>query len=118
LSIVAQATYQVISVAEHLWIDLSTRCPPNHFGGRDATEFMNQYITSRFELRHPLMQPEEPGTGGTMMRSMMAYGVLLDVQALILLTVRMMVNFSTLHERVDPEKWQERFAKATSNYRA
>jgi hypothetical protein len=117
-SIVAQATYQVISVAERLWIGLSTRYPPNHFGGRDATEFMSQYITSRFELRHALMEPEGPGTGGTMMRPMIAYGVLLDVQALILLTVRMMVDFSTLHERVDLEKWQERFARATSSYHA
>jgi hypothetical protein len=115
--VVAQATYQVISVAERLWVGLSTRYPPGHFGGRDAAEFIGEYTTSRFELRHALMEPGGPGTGGRMMLPMIAYGVLLDVQALILLTVGLTLSFSTLHPRIDLEKWQERFEKATSGYR-
>ena len=41
---------------------------------------------------------------------------LLDVQALIVLTVRMMVGFSTLASKIDLDAWQERFQKATSSY--
>ncbi len=51
-----------------------------------------------------------------MMRPMAAFGVLLDVQDLIVLTVRMMVTFSPMDESVSLEKWKERFVKATSSY--
>jgi len=87
--IVAQATCQVIDVAERLWLGLSSWYRPN------------QYITNRFSLRHALTEPEGVGAGGTMLRPMIAYGVLLDVQALIVLTVRMMVGFSSLASKID-----------------
>ena len=99
--IVAQATCQVIDVAERLWLGLSSWYRPNHFGGLDASNYIQQYITNRFSLRHALTEPEGVGAGGTMLRPMIAYGVLLDVQALIVLTVRMMVGFSSLASKID-----------------
>ena len=51
-----------------------------------------------------------------MMTPLIAYGVLLDVQTLILLTIRMMVEFSTLCSTVDMEGWEERFGEATGAY--
>jgi hypothetical protein len=62
------------------------------------------------------MEPEGPRTGGTMMRPMAAYGVLLDLQDLILLTVRMMVTFSAMETSVNLQEWQDRFRKATGSY--
>jgi hypothetical protein len=47
---------------------------------------------------------------------MAAYGVLLDLQDLIVLTVRMMVTFSAMEGRVDLEKWKTRFVAAVSSY--
>jgi hypothetical protein len=112
----AQATYQVIRVAEKLWIGLAAWYPANHFSGRAAEEFIFQYITDRYALRHALMEPGGIRSGGTMLIPMIAYGVLLDVQALIVMTVRMMVNFSSPCSKIDPEKWQEQFANATRSY--
>ena len=110
------ATYQVTNVAEKMWIGLSAWYPPNHFNEMPATDFIARYINGRFDLRHALMEPGGPGSGGTMMRPMIAYGVLLDVQALILMTVRMIVNFSTLCSKIDLESWENRFREATAGY--
>jgi hypothetical protein len=115
-NVVAQATYQVIRIAERLWIGLAAGFPPDHFGGKQAAEYVSDYIARRYELRYALMEPEGPRTGGSMMRPMAAYGVLLDVQDLIVLTVRMMVTFAAMEESVDLEKWKTRFADAVSSY--
>jgi hypothetical protein len=112
----AQATYQVIRVAEKLWIGLAAWYPTDHFAGATGEEYIFKYISDRFALRHALMESGGVRTGGTMMIPMIAYGVLLDVQSLILMTVRMMVNFSTLCQKVDIEGWQKRFAEATEAY--
>jgi hypothetical protein len=86
-NIVAQATYQVTAVAERLWIGLSAWYPPGHFDGKEATEFIGEFLRQRYDLRHSLMEPGGIGTGGTMMRPIVAYGVLLDLQELIILSV-------------------------------
>jgi hypothetical protein len=114
----AQATYQVIRVAEKLWTGLAAWYPPDHFGEMRAEEFIFQYITGRFTLRHALMEPGGPRSGGTMMIPMVAYGVLLDVQALVVMTVRMMVDFSSLCSKIDLDAWQKRFEAATGDYEA
>jgi hypothetical protein len=113
---VAQATYQVIRIVERLWVGLATGYPPDHFGGKDAAEYVSDYIARRYELRYALMEPEGSRTGGSMMRPMAAYGVLLDVQDLLVLTVRMMVTSSTIEGRIELGKWQESFEKAVSSY--
>ena len=76
-NIVAQATYQVTNVSERLWTGLSAWYPPGHFGGKEATEFISEYVAKRYELRHALLEPGGLGTGGSMMRPLVAYGVLL-----------------------------------------
>jgi hypothetical protein len=114
-SVVTQATYEMVRVAERLWIGLSAWFLPNHFGNQPAQEYISKYIVGRYELRHALMEPEGPGTRGTMIRPMVAYGVLLDVQDLIVLTVRMMLLFRG-EIRIDIEEWKKRFDDATSTY--
>jgi hypothetical protein len=75
--VATQATYQVIDVVEQIWIQLSAWYPPNHFG-KPAPEYFNEFVGSRFEFRRALMEPEGPGTAGTMIRPMVAYGVFLQ----------------------------------------
>jgi hypothetical protein len=113
---VTQATYQVTAIAERLWIGLSTWYRPNHFNDGEAEKYGSEYITERYNLRHALMEPEGPGTGGSMMRPMIAYGVLLDVQQLIVLTVQMMVSFSELASKINLDGWEKRFSDATNSY--
>jgi hypothetical protein len=66
-NVVAQATYQVIRIAERLWIGLAVGFPPDHFGGKDAAQYIGGYIAGRYELRYALMEPAGPRTGGSMM---------------------------------------------------
>ncbi len=115
-NVVAQATYQVITVVERLWVGLSAWYPPKHFGNKDATQYFNEYAAQRFELRYALVEPGGPGTGGTTMRPSVAYGVLLDVQDVLVLTVRMMAEFAEPEHHIDLEKWKQRFAAATNSY--
>ena len=111
-SVVTQATYQVIRVAERLWLGLSAWYPPNHFGNKGAAEYFSTYIDKRYELRRALMEPEGPRTGGTMMMPC-RHGVLLDVQDTMVLTVRMMLTFLRPHTGIDIDEWTRRFTAAT-----
>jgi hypothetical protein len=83
----AQATYQVIDVVR-IWVQLAAWFPPNHFGNKPAPHYLNDLVASRFELRYALMEPEGPRTRGTMIRPMVAYGVLLDLQEVLILSKR------------------------------
>ncbi len=115
-NIVAQATYQVTNVSERLWTGLSAWYPPGHFGGKEATEFISEYVAKRYELRHALLEPGGLGTGGSMMRPLVAYGVLLDLQELIILTVRMMLTGAEVDTGISIDEWIKRFKAATSSY--
>jgi hypothetical protein len=62
------------------------------------------------------MEPEGPGTAGTMIRPMVAYGVLLDTQEAVVLTVRLLLLFRQCEEYFDIENWEAKFKLATSTY--
>ena len=115
-NIVTQATYQVIDVVARIWVQLSAWYPPNHFGTTPAQQYFDKFIASRFEFRYALMEPEGPGTRGTMIRPMVAYGALLDAQAELLLTVRLLFLFRETENRFDLKDWENRFGRAVSGY--
>jgi hypothetical protein len=113
--VVTQATYQLVRVAERLWVGLSAWYPPNYFGNVPAAEYVSKYISARYELRNALIEPEGPRTAGTMIRPMVAYGVLLDMQELIKLTAQLMILFRN-DIRIDIDNWVKQFDRATSSY--
>ncbi len=115
-NVVAQATYQVTAVAERLWVGLSAWYPPRHFEEKEATEFIGEFLRQRYDLRHSLMEPDGIGTGGSMMRPLVAYGVLLDLQELIVLTVQMLLTFVQVDTGISIVTWVERFRYATNSY--
>jgi len=115
-NVVAQATYQVTAVAERLWVGLSAWYPPGHFEGMDAEAYIGEYLRQRYDLRHSLMEPEGIGTGGSMMRPLVAYGVLFDLQDLIVLSVRMLLTFVEGDTGISIDAWIERFKAATNSY--
>ena len=51
-----------------------------------------------------------------MMRPLIAFGVLLDVQELIILTVRMMLEWVDCDTGISIDDWIERFRAATGSY--
>lgn len=114
-NVVTQATYQVIDVVEQVWIQLAAWYPPNQFSKTPA-QYFSELIASRFEFRYALIEPDGPGTGGTMIRPMVAYGVLLDAQDAVVLTVRLLLLFHGDRPDFDIEKWVTRFEAATSSY--
>jgi hypothetical protein len=112
---VAQATYQLIDVVEQIWIQLAAWYPPNQFG-KPPAQYISELIAARFALRYALIEPEGPGTAGTMIRPMVAYGALLDAQDIVVLTVRLLLLFRPPYENFDIDEWKKRFEQATSTY--
>ena len=112
---VTQATYQVIDVVEQIWIQLAAWYSPNRFG-KPAAQYFSEFLASRFEFRRALIEPEGEGTAGTMIRPMVAYGVLLDAQQAVVLTVRLLLLFRETKHDFDVEKWRAQFKSSTSTY--
>jgi len=112
-AVLKQTTYQITAVAERLWVGLSAWYPPSHFESKLPPDFIDEYLRQRYDLRHALMEPNGIGTGGTMMQSLVAYGVLMDLQELIILTVRMLLTFVHTDTGISIEDWVARFRATT-----
>jgi hypothetical protein len=112
---VTNATYAVIDVVQQVWVQLAAWYPPNHFG-KPATQYFSELLASRFEFRRALMEPEGPRTAGTMIRPMVAYGVLLDAQEAVVLTVHLLLLFREQRQGFDIDDWEKQFRSATSTY--
>jgi hypothetical protein len=112
---VTQATYQVIDVVEQLWNQISAWYPPNHFG-KPSAQYFSEFLASRFQFRRALLEPNGPGTAGTMIRPMVAYGALLDAQQALVLTVRLLLLFSEQEVGFDINECNRRFDSATDDY--
>jgi hypothetical protein len=114
---VTHATYQVVDVVARVWVQLAACYPPNHFG-KPAAQYISEYVAGRIDLRYALIEPEGPRTRGTMVAPMVAHGVLLDVQELVVLTVRLLLLFHELSvspNQFEIEDWEKRMAKVTSS---
>lgn len=113
---VSGATYDVIDVVEQTWVRfVNAAYPPNHFG-KPAAEYFSDFIASRFEFRRAAIEPDGPRSAGTMVVPMVAYGVLLDVQDELVLTIRLRLLFCPAESGFNALKWEERFKNATSGY--
>ena len=78
-----QATYNIIDVVKEVLVSLANWFPKNHFQDESATEYFNSYISSRFEWHRALAEPQGQGTGGTMVGTIAASGVLNDVETAV-----------------------------------
>ncbi len=97
-----------------MWVQLAAWYPPNHFGQKPAAQYFSDFIASRFEFRYALIEPEGARTAGTMIHPMVAYGVLLDAQDAIVLTVRLLFLFKG--PIFDTEEWREKWIAARQGY--
>ena len=99
-----QGSYDVIDVLEQILVHLASWYPANHFGDRPAKDYINALTASRFEWHRAHLEPEGPGSRGTMIRPMAAGNVMSDLER----TVAEMVS-SLTDERFDYRKWQSRW---------
>lgn len=78
-----QATYDVIDVVKGILIHLAGWFPKNHFHSESASEYFSKYISARYEWHRALAEPQGQGTGGTIVGTIAAGGVLNDAETAV-----------------------------------
>jgi len=98
-----QGAYDVIDVLIHILIHLSSWLPQNHFDGMSAEEHFRNYIQSRYAWHRALAEPDGIGSGGTIVGTLVAGGVLADLEN----AVSELVYALTIEsEDFEFDKWQ------------
>jgi hypothetical protein len=109
-AVMTEATSQVIDVLTRVWVQLAVWYPPNNFS-KLPSQYISDYVAGRFDLRYTLIEPEGPGTRGTIAHPMVAHAVLLDVQEVVIMTVESLLLFHKWSEspiRFEFEDWEKR----------
>jgi hypothetical protein len=83
-----QGCYDVIDVLEQILTHLASWYPGRHFGDKDAKDYMNAMTASRFEWHGAHLEPEGPGTSGTIIGPMAANSVMSDLEGMVVEMVR------------------------------
>jgi hypothetical protein len=103
---VRRATAEVIDVLERVLVRLAAWYPPNHFDQRPAEVYFSEFIAERYIWHRALYDPDEPGSGGTVVHYHAGVGVLEDVSAAVI----DMVEFHLVGEEFD--QWKSRWEAA------
>lgn len=98
-----QGSYDYIDSLQDIWVRLARFYPPNHFGGVEPREYINKYTQDRFSYHRASLEPEGPGTGGTIVGVMAGGGVIEDLEKMIEETV---CTLSLNSEPFDYQSWQ------------
>jgi hypothetical protein len=104
-----RATYSVVEVLKRLWIGLSEFFPINHFGGKPANKFIEEYLENRYVWQRALAEPYGAGTGGTIVGPITTMGVIQDMEAVVEQTVLALLSGerSREHQLAWSKRWKE-----------
>lgn len=88
----SEGSYLVTEAMEQMWLRLSRWFPPNHFGDRPAANYVTDYLSERAKWHRALADRWGPARGGTNASLISAAGVMDDAAAMIVQTVRALVD--------------------------
>lgn len=77
-----KGSYQVIEVLKGILLELAKYYPPNHFGP-DTVTYFDEYIKSRYSWAYKKLEPNGPGTGGTIVLVQAGGEVMNDLEEMI-----------------------------------
>jgi hypothetical protein len=103
-----QGSYQVIEVLKGILLELAKFYPPNHFGP-DTSVYFEEYIKSRFSWVYKKLEPNGPGTGGTIVLIEAGGEVMNDLEEMIAGMVR---SLTTGRDDFNYTVWLEEWGKA------
>lgn len=89
-----QASYDYIDGLQGVLVGLAKYFSPNAFDGEEPHEFFSEIISSRFRWHRVHAEPEGPGTGGTIVRTICGGSVLADVESMIVDMVLSLIDDS------------------------
>lgn len=78
-----EASYDYVDDLRGVLIILANFYPPSVFGESDPHEFFSEVISSRYTWHRMHVEPYGPGTGGTIVNTLVAGNVISDVESMI-----------------------------------
>jgi hypothetical protein len=107
------ASYDVIDFLEYSWLRLAEFYPDSHWGGKDAKEYIRDYIQERFTFHWSKHEPDGPGTGGTIVGILTGSDVINDLENLI---VDMVSALFMYKDDFDFAAWKEAWEAKKSKH--
>ncbi len=95
-----------IDFLEDIWVKLAEFYPPLHFGGLEPREYITKYIQDSFSHHRANLEPDGPGTGGTIVGVMAGGHVIHDLEEMIDDTV---CTLSLNSESFDYQDWKNKW---------
>lgn len=86
-----KGSYGVIEVLKGILVELAKCYPPDHFGP-DTKVYFDEYIKSRFSWAYKKLEPNGPGTGGTIVLVQAGSEVMNDLEEMIAGMVRSLTS--------------------------
>lgn len=93
-----QASYNYIDTLTGVLCTLAGHYPEGHFGDMGSQEFFSEQIAARFSWHRAHLEPDGPGTGGTIVNVMCCSKVEADVEAMVKDIVMSMVDDDDVFE--------------------
>ena len=101
-----QASYDVIDALSGILVALSGCYSDEHSWRKDPHRFFSEQIAARFEWHRSHIEPEGPGTGGTIVNNRICSNVQEDVEKMVENMVMSLVGYD---DRFDWRGWPRRW---------
>lgn len=82
-----QGSYDLIDFLKDNWVKLAEFYPPLHFDGKEPRDYISEYTKNRFSFHRANLEPNGPGTGGSIVHVMVGGDVIADLEKMIEETV-------------------------------
>jgi hypothetical protein len=99
-----------IDVFQQILATLCRSYPPNHFSETGIDDFIDSFVAFSYRRHRALEEPLGYGTGGTVVRVLVASAVMDDLDHFIVDVVRSLL--SCINSDVDSEEWQSSWKSA------
>nr|CAA6810390.1 MAG: Unknown protein [uncultured Thiotrichaceae bacterium] len=101
-----QGSYDLINSLQDYWVKLAEFFPPMHFDGKEPREYISEYTKSRFVFHRANMEPNGPGTGGSIVHVMCGGSVIEDLEKMIEETV---CTLSLSSDSINFKDWKQQW---------
>ncbi len=78
-----QGNYDYIEALTSILVTLASYYSPEHFEDQTPQEFISDIIDCRFRWYYAMVEPDGPGTGGTIVRVLQSAGVASDIEIMV-----------------------------------
>ena len=102
----ARASYDYIDSLTGILVTLSNYYSTHQFGNQPPQEFFSEIISSRFKWHRAVEEPHGPGTGGTIISTIVPAKVMAEVEKMVEDMVMALVGYST---SFDWREWSKRW---------